>query len=100
MIEWRFSHLFLGLEGLTLDDLMRDHLRACGNGAFVCMICGKRMSTQIRRHMRNQHLTSGTDYHCPPCDKFFKNRANIYNHIRVCHKDWHGVNYDDFSVKR
>ena len=50
--------------------------------------------------MKHQHLTSGTDYHCPPCDKFFKNRANIYNHIRLNHKEWHGVNYDDFAVKR
>ena len=38
-------------------------------------------------------------YHCPTCDKYFRNRMGIYNHIRKKHKDWKGVDYDSFAVK-
>ena len=51
--------------------------------------------------MREIHVSSaiGVGYHCPPCDKYFKNRMSIYNHVKMSHKDWQGVNYDDFAVK-
>ena len=91
----------LGLHTLTVDDLMMlNKVQAC-DGGFVCMICDERLSSsRVRAHMRDIHLSSDGDFHCPPwyCDRYFKNRKGIYDHIRKWHKDWKSVNYDDFAV--
>ena len=52
---------------------MDSQMQACING-FVCMICGKCMSRPdtMRRHMKDIHNSSDTDYHCPACNKYFK----------------------------
>ena len=71
-------------------------------GGYICLICEKRFSSDtgnMKRHMREIHLSSEDDYKCPPCNKYFKNRQNIYYHIRRCHKDWKMINYEIFSVK-
>ena len=77
---------------------MKSKVRA-HDGGFICLVCGKWLVAQMRRHMRQLHLSSDKDYFCPPCDKYFKNRMSIYNHVKINHKDWQGVNYDDFAVK-
>ena len=88
-----------GLKPPTVDELMQSKVKSTAN-TFVCIICGKSntRSDSMRRHMREIHLSSDEDYHCPPCNKYFKNRQNIYNHIRKYHKDWNGVNYEYFRV--
>ena len=82
-----------------LDELLSSQVEAL-DGRYVCLICGKKSSRSdsIRRHMREIHLSSDQDYHCPPCNKYFKNRRNIYNHIKAHHRSWNGVNYDKFRV--
>ena len=84
-----------------LQTLMATKVEKCDYG-HVCLICSKAIKgkQEIKRHMKNQHLSSGPVYHCPPCDKYFKNRANIYMHIRQSHKDWHGINYDNFAIRQ
>ena len=83
-----------------VEELMKTRVQEC-DGGFICMICGRRISLRgnMVRHLRDQHLSTGADYRCPPCNKYFKNRADIYNHIRTRHRDWQGVNYDNFAVK-
>ena len=90
--------LILGEPTLTLDDLMQHYVRACDGGS-VCLVCGKKLFSQVKRHMRDIHLSIDRAYHCPTCDKYFKNRMNMYNHIRNQHKDWKGINCDSFAVK-
>ena len=95
------GYLFiLGLQPLTVDDLMAGKVQACDSG-FICMICGTsvKRSPHMRRHMREIHLSSGEDYYCPPCDMYFKNQQRIYKHVTKQHKGWKGVNYDNFFVK-
>ena len=91
----------LNVRGLNppVDELMRNKVKAC-DGGYVCMICGKRNGRvdSMRRHMRDLHLSTNEDYHCPACNKYFKNRACIYNHVKAHHRDWEGVNYDKFRV--
>ena len=91
---------FLDFDGLSVDDLIHSKVQAQEDGS-ICMICYKKIkrSADMRRHMRDIHLSSNDDYHCPPCNKYFKARNNIYVHIRHCHKDWKHVNYDSFAVK-
>lgn len=92
--------LILGSQPLTVDYLMVSKVRACDSG-FICMICGNsvKRSQHMRRHMREIHLSSGEDYHCPPCNMHFKNKQGIYHHVTRNHKGWKGVNYDDFIAK-
>ena len=91
-----------GEQTLTLDEMMQHYARAC-DGGCICLICGKCLSKSynMRRHMRKLHLSSASDedHHCTPCDKHFKNRLDIYNHIRRNHKDWTGVDFDSFNVE-
>ena len=65
------------------------------------MICGKRntLFNSMKRHMRELHIGSDEEYYCPACDKYFKSRMRIYDHIRKKHKDWKGINCDSFAVK-
>ena len=89
----------LGDPSLTEDDLMQHYVQACDRGS-ICMICGKRLKDRnMRRHMREIHLSSDEKYYCRPCNKHFKNRQCIYAHVTRNHKDWKGVNYDSFAVK-
>ena len=84
-----------------MDDLVRSQVKPYKKG-FICNICNSKLSRSdaVRRHMRNIHLSSDEDYHCPPCNKYFKNRAIIEYHITHHHKDWKGVRYADFATKK
>ena len=77
---------------------MKSKVRAC-DGGFICLVCGKWLVAQMRRHMRQLHLSSNKDYFCPPRDKYFKNQMSIYSPVKSIFKDWQGVNYDSFAVK-
>ena len=83
---------------MSVDDLMKSHVKTC-DGGYVCLICGKQMYTQIRRHLREIHLSSDNDYYCPECNKYFKNRQCIYAHVTKTHKDWMSINYNSLAVK-
>ena len=92
-----------GEHTLSVDELMRDYVKICKGGSdSICLVCGKKLGSvgSMKRHMREMHLTSGRDYHCPTCDEFFKNRSNMYNHIYKNHRDWKGVDLDTFAVKK
>ena len=87
------------LAHLSVDDLMRSFVQEC-DGGFLCMICWKSMrSDTIRRHMREKHMVSLVNYHCPPCDKFFNSKRYMKEHISRSHKNWRGVNIETFAVK-
>ena len=95
-----------GEHTLTVDELMEHYVRACDGGS-ICLVCGKRLraskrgvlASNMRRHMREIHLSSDEDYYCPPCAKYFKNKSSMRDHIRRKHSDWKGVDYDSFAVK-
>ena len=79
---------------------MKSKVQTCDSG-LVCLICGKRLCpnmSKMKRHMREIHLSFDGAYHCPTCDKYFKNRMGIYNHIKRWHEDWKGINCDSFAV--
>ena len=61
-----------GEHTLSVDELMRDYVKICKGGSdSICLVCGKKLgSVSMKRHMREIHLTSGRDYHCPTCDEF------------------------------
>ena len=93
----------LGSLSQSVDHLMQSKVEDC-DGGFVCMLCGKIClkkggKSNMRRHMREIHLSLDEVYQCPLCDKYFKNQTGIYNHIKYNHKEWKGVNYDNFAVK-
>ena len=103
------EHNLLAVDGehtLTVDELMEHYVRACDGGS-ICLVCGKRLraskrgvlASNMRRHMREIHLSSDEDYYCPPCAKYFKNKSSMRDHIRRKHSDWKGVDYDSFAVK-
>jgi uncharacterized C2H2 Zn-finger protein len=81
----------------AVEHLMRNEVQECSSG-FICLVCGKtiQMRKNIRRHMKELHVN--VQYRCPPCKKMFKTRASIYKHISKEHRDWKGVNYDNFLV--
>ena len=83
----------------SVDKLIQSHVQPC-DGGFICMICGRRIShfVNMRRHVREVHLSSAAEYRCPPCDKDFRNRTAIYDHIRKHHPEWKGVDYARFKV--
>ena len=83
---------------LTVDEMLQNYVRPCDGGS-ICLICGKKLSSQLRRHMKDVHLSFEGAYYCPACDQKFKNRTNMYMHIRRNHKDWKGVNAADFAVE-
>ena len=88
-----------GGHALTVDELMKMYARRCDGGS-ICLICGKKLFSHMKRHMREIHLSSGEDYYCPTCDKFYKNRSAMYDHIRRKHEEWKGVDLDSFAVKK
>ena len=85
---------------MSVDDLMKSHvIRMQDGGGYICLICGKQMGLTIRRHLREIHLSSGKEYFCPECDKYFKNKQAIYQHVTKTHKDWKNMDYTSLSVK-
>ena len=84
---------------MSVDDLMKSHVVKMLDGGHLCLICGKQMSAQIRRHLRDIHLSSDKEYYCPDCNKYFKNRQLIYQHVNKNHKDWTNTDYTSLAVK-
>jgi DNA-directed RNA polymerase subunit RPC12/RpoP len=76
---------------------MQTQVQECSNG-YICMLCGKRIKQRfnLKRHLKELHLDA--QYRCPPCQRMFKNKTAIYDHICRQHPDWKGVNYDNFLV--
>ena len=95
-------------EGFSVDELMQSKVQVTGDG-FTCTICGSciKYSYTMKRHMQNIHLSSAKDYYCPSCNKYFKNRGQIYNHVYYIHKEWMkgfskgkpSICYDNFASK-
>ena len=83
---------------MSVDDLMKSHVIKMDEGGHMCLICGKQMSAQIRRHLREIHLSSDKEYYCPDCNKYFKNRQLIYQHVTKTHKDWMSRDYKSLAV--
>ena len=50
-------------------------------GGSICMICNKKIKRMagMRIHMRDIHLGSNEDFHCPPCKKYFKAMQEEYS---------------------
>ena len=89
---------------LTMDELLQNYVQPCDGGS-ICLICRKKLLSKekrylsnVKRHMQDMHLSCEGAYYCPPCDKKFKNKTNMYQHIRNKHKHWKGVNVADFEV--
>ena len=97
-----YDNLFclIGLQAMSVEDLMKSHVITMQDGGgYICLICGKQMGFNIRRHLREIHLSSGKEYFCPECDKYFKNKQAIYQHVTKTHKDWKNMDYTSLSVK-
>ena len=89
-----------------MEELLQSHVLPC-DGGFICMMkswrganCGRRIAKMVnmRRHVREVHLSSGAEYRCPSCEKHFRNRTAIYDHVRKHHPEWKGVDYARFKV--
>ena len=84
---------------LTVDELVKMYAQSCDGGS-ICLICGKKLVSSMKRHMREVHHLSGNRYYCPTCDKFYKNRSAMYDHIRRKHEEWKDVDLDSFAEKK
>ena len=84
---------------LSVDDLMKSKVQEC-EGGFLCLICWKSMkySGNMRVHLREKHIVSLVNYHCPPCDKIFNSKRKMKAHVDYKHKNWRGVNIETFAV--
>ena len=70
----------------------------------MCIICGKSFSRSLtmRRHLQDIHNCSDKEYRCPPYNKYFKAKNNIYQHNRYHHRglaDKKG-DYEKFAMKK
>ena len=68
-------------------------------GILTCMLCRKEIKQfyNMQRHLREVHLQSDVDYHCLPCDKYFKSKRGLRAHISRFHHAQSGeVKYVDF----
>ena len=52
--------------------------------SLVCDICHKNFTSKsnLNKHRRVQH--SGEEHECPYCERLFKNKYYIKNHIKLC----------------
>ena len=78
---------FLDCGHQSMDNLMKHKVQE-RDGAFFCMLCRKKLKHfyNMQRHMREVHLSSDGDYHCPPCDRYFKANRSFCVHIAKYHK--------------
>ena len=49
--------------------------------------------------MRDMHCVTNSQYYCPSCDKWFRIRKSIYDHIKKVHPDWNVSDYEKFRVE-
>lgn len=81
-----------------VDYLMETKVSRTVSG-MVCMLCGITIKSQLKRHFMNRHV-AGASYRCPACEnKLFPNRHAFTNHVYRNHKEWRGMNFDDFLAE-
>ena len=98
--------LFLDFGSLTVDELMKSKVEA-RDGCFICIICKKslRHTYSMKRHMRDNHLSSNKDYQCPECNIYLKSRRSLHQHLDAAHEDlteskkWKCIYYGNFVAK-
>jgi len=80
---------------------VREHTLTMGPNV-MCNLCGKVMlQSSVRRHFMDKHcfIGSGLGYHCPSCQKIYKTKNSMVNHISVNHRDWgKKVDLDQFLL--
>ena len=60
-----------------------------GVAVWQCVECGKTSQyiTNLKGHVEANHL-QGLKIDCPYCEKVFKSRGSLRNHVHKFHKDW------------
>lgn len=84
----------------NMEFLLRNKVQK-SDDTYQCLVCFtfiKRMG-DMTKHMRNIHCVLDSQYFCPSCDKWFRNRKSIYDHIRKVHPDWNVSDYEKFRVE-
>ena len=73
----------------SMEFLMRNKVRKNGD-SFQCLLCFKciKRMTDVKKHMRAQHCVLASQYFCPSCDKWFRIKKSMYDHVRNNHRDW------------
>ena len=54
----------------------------------------------VKKHMRDQHCVLASQYFCPACDKWFRIKKAMYDHVRKVHAEWNVSDYEKFRVDR
>ena len=89
-LHFTIPHLpFLDFGSLTVDELMKSKVEA-RDDCFICIICKRslRHASTMKRHMRDDHLSSNKNYQCPDCNIYFKSRRGLHLHVDNAHEDW------------
>ena len=55
---------------------------------YACTVCGKEdYFSNIKRHIELYHI-EGVNVSCSVCEKMYKTRLALKNHMQVCNKTW------------
>lgn len=69
---------------LQLKELLRTQSSKTDQG-FMCLICGKQLRWNMRRHMKDLHLANIAKYRCPVCQRVCNNKSIFYTHVNRSH---------------
>ena len=94
--------LFTVFTATDVNAFIRDNVERTSAGHAVCRICGSliRQWANVRRHVLDQHVDAGTVYMCPACKRPYKNKSSFSQHIYMEHKDWKGIKFSNFKVRK
>ena len=81
------SKVYLNNDLKELDDKIESMIEKQDN-KWVCKICGKKATqgkADIRNHIEGKHI-EGVSHPCKHCDKTFRSRHSVVNHVYKFHK--------------
>ena len=69
---------------------------------YQCLVCFKfiKRMGDVKKHMANIHCVLDSQFFCPSCDKWLRNKKSMYDHVRKVHHDWNVSDYEKFRVTR
>ena len=78
------------------DNLVRKYSVKAENG-HLCKLCGQ-VKQAILLHLKDVHFHDGRNYSCPSCLTNHKTKNAFKKHIFSYHRDWKGININEFMT--
>ncbi len=69
--------------------MVREYSRRSETGGFECLICGQvvKYKSGMKRHLEEQHINCGIPNICPICQRSYKTKSSLYDHMKTLHRD-------------